>query len=285
MNKRILNDTFFNRMIHLCTGWSRMTQSMSTHSLFTVAPVLRCDRRELTERSRERKTSIRAKSNDPMTTNTIKQKFAQIRSRSATFGWKIINDWSFSLSSLLAYNLLISLLPMILCIFAVASLVFANDPDTMAEIRSRLLNAFPKAGLTEVLDALLASLSKQAGLVFIISFIVAIFTSSRLFIAIDDVLTIIYRIRERTILNQNIQAIKMLLAFVILTPFIIIVSSIPAVIRSNQIFYQFLISLFTGAVSFLLLNIIYRLVPLRKISWRNTYVERTSTSFSNSISV
>lgn len=214
-----------------------------------------------------------------MTTNTVKQKFAQIRSQSATFGWKIINDWSFSLSALLAYNLLISLLPMILCIFAVASLVFGNDQDTLAEIRRRLLNAFPEQGVTEVLDALLASLSKQAGLVFVVSFIVAIFTSSRLFIAIDDVLTIIYRIRERTILKQNIHAIKMLLAFVIFTPFIIIVSSIPAVMKNNQNFYKFLISLLTGAVSFVLLNIIYHLVPSRQISWRNTYVERTRTSF------
>ena len=208
-----------------------------------------------------------------MSTSNIKQKFDHFRSRSATFGWKLINDWSFSLSALLAYNLLISLLPLVLCIFAVASLIFGNDPTTLATLRARLLDAFPQQGLIEVMDALLKSLSNQAGLVFIVSLVVSIFTGSRLFIAIDDVLTIIYRIRERTILNQNIQAIKMLLAFIVLTPFIIIFATVPAVMKNNEYFYHFLIPLLTGALSFVLLNIIYRLVPQRKISWSNTCVD------------
>jgi membrane protein len=130
------------------------------------------------------------------------------------FGWKIIYDWSFSLSALIAYYLLISLLPLILSMFAVVSLIFGDNIKFQNQMRDRLIKAYPEGGLNDVLNALLNSLSKQAGLVFIISFIISIFTGSRLFIGFDDVLTIIYRIRERTILDQNILAIKMILAFI-----------------------------------------------------------------------
>ena len=124
--------------------------------------------------------------------------------------------------------------------FAVVSLIFGNDAKFQKQIRDRLIKAFPEQNVSDVLDALLNSLSKQAGLIFVISFIVSIFTGSRLFIGLDDVLTIIYRIRERTILNQNILAIKMILAFITIMPFIIIFSSIPAIMERHESFYQFL---------------------------------------------
>jgi len=188
------------------------------------------------------------------------------------FGWKIINDWSFSLSALIAYYLLISLLPLILSMFAVVSLIFGNDPKFQNQIRDRLIKAFPEQGLIDILDALLGSLTKQAGLVFIISFIVAIFTGSRLFIGLDDVLTIIYRIRERTILNQNIHAIKMLLVFITLATVIIICLSVPAFVTRDPTFYKFLTISLSALFVFILYVFIYYFVPQRKMNWSRMYV-------------
>jgi membrane protein len=204
-------------------------------------------------------------------TNT-KQTLKRINDKLTLFGWKIIYDWSFSLSALIAYYLLISLLPLILSMFAVVSLIFGNDPKFQNQIRDRLIKAFPEQGLIDVLDALLNSLSNQAGLIFMISFIISIFTGSRLFIGLDDVLTVIYRIRERTILNQNILAIKMILAFIIIMPFIIILSSIPAIMERHESFYQFLTTIFSGILSFILFQLIYIILPKRQMSWKHTYV-------------
>ncbi|CAF1164862.1 unnamed protein product [Adineta steineri] len=195
----------------------------------------------------------------------------KVRGKLSLFGWKIIYDWSFSLAALIAYYLLISLLPLILSMFAVISLIFGSDAQFQTQIRDRLIKAFPEEGLADVLDALLASLSKQAGLVLIISFVISMFTGSRLFVGLDDVLTIVYRIRERTILNQNILAIKMISAFVIIMPFIIIFSSLPAILQKHESFYQFLTVLSSGILSFVFFQLIYIILPKRPMSWRNTW--------------
>ncbi|CAF4696423.1 unnamed protein product [Rotaria sp. Silwood1] len=206
-----------------------------------------------------------------MSLDNTKVNFNRISAKLSLFGWKVIYDWSFSLAALIAYYLLISLLPLILSMFTVVSLISSNDINFQNQIRERLLKAFPEQGLSDILDPLLNSLSKQAGLVFIISFIVSIFTGSRLFIGLDDVLTIIYRIRERTIINQNILAIKMILAFITIMPFIIICSSMPAIMQEHESFYQFLTTVFSGIFSFIFFQLIYIIVPKRKMNWKHTW--------------
>lgn len=206
-----------------------------------------------------------------MASTTTKLNLNRFNDKLSLFGWKIIYDWSFSLAALIAYYLLISLLPLILSLFAVVSLIFGNDVKFQNQLRDRLIKAFPEQGLSDVIDALLNSIAKQAGLVFTISFIVSIFAGSRLFVGLDDVLTIIYRLRERTILNQNVLAIKMIIAFVIIMPFIIIFSSMPAIMERHESFYQFLTTLFSGILSFILFQIIYLIVPKRQMTWRHTW--------------
>jgi len=208
-----------------------------------------------------------------MSQSNTKLNLKQINDKLCLFGWKIIYDWSFSLSALIAYYLLISLLPLILSMFAVVSLIFGSDPKFQNQIRDRLVQAFPGPGIADVIDALLNSLAKQAGLIFLISSIVSIFAGSRLFMGLDDVLTIIYRIRERTILNQNILAIKMILSFIIIMPFIIILSTIPAIFERHESFYQFLTTACGGLLTFIFFQLIYIILPKRQMTWRHTYVE------------
>lgn len=195
-----------------------------------------------------------------------------LRYKFVRFSWKLIFDWSFSLSALIAYYLLISLLPLVLCIFAVVSLIFGENPKFQNQIRDRLIKAFPEQGLTEIVDALLNSLHQQAGLVFIISFIISLFTGSRLFIGFDDVLTIIYRIRERSIVEQNILAIKMIAAFVVIMPFIIIFSSIPALMAQDESVYQFLSTVLGTLFTFIFFQIIFYILPKRRMALKNTSV-------------
>jgi membrane protein len=186
------------------------------------------------------------------------------------FAWKIISDWSFSLSALIAYYLLISLLPLIVSMFAVVGLIFGENDKFQHQIRDRLVKAFPEPGLSEVIDSVLNSLAQQAGLLFVLSFVVALFTGSRLFIGFDDVLTIIYRIRERKVVEQNMLAIKMIVAFVTIMPFIIICSSIPAIMQRQESFYQWLTVLVGGLFAFLFFQLIYLILPKRRMTWKHT---------------
>lgn len=214
-----------------------------------------------------------------MLPNNRKVNFNRIHTKLSLFGLKVIYDWSFSLSALIAYYLLISILPLMLSMFAVVSLMSSNDIRFQNQIRDRLITTFPEPGLIQLLDTLLNSLSKQAGLIFAISFIVSLFTGSRLFIGLDDVLTIIYRIRERTIINQNFLAIKMILTFITIMPFIIIFSSIPAIMQKHELFYQSLTVTLSCVLSFIFFQLIYIIVPKRPMKWKNTYVENLITCF------
>jgi uncharacterized BrkB/YihY/UPF0761 family membrane protein len=211
-----------------------------------------------------------------MSVNNTKSKFDQMRTHLSGFAWKIVYDWSFSLSALIAYNLLTSLLPLMLCLFAVASFLFADNPDVLTNIRGRLVKTFPDQGLSNAADTLLKSLSKKAGIIFLITFIVSVFTASRLLIVADDVLTIIYRMRERPVLAQNIHAIKMLLAFIILMPAILLCSFAPAILTGSEQYYQVGTTLSGGLFGFILFELIYYYVPKRQMYWRDTYVESFS---------
>jgi uncharacterized BrkB/YihY/UPF0761 family membrane protein len=209
-----------------------------------------------------------------MQISTVKSNLKEFHGEISRFGWKIITDWSFSLSALVAYYLLISLLPLVLSMFAVVGLIFGSDIKFQNQIRDRLIKAFPEQGLTDVVDALLNSLSQQAGVVFIVSFAVSLFTGSRLFIGLDDVLTIIYRIRERNIIEQNLLAMKMILAFVTIMPFIIIFSSVPAIIQQQEAVYQSLSLVLGTLFSFIFFQLIYFILPKRRMLWKNTYVKQ-----------
>lgn len=202
-----------------------------------------------------------------MSAGNWKEKFARFRISIAGFFWKTINDWSLSLSALIAYYMLISLLPILLSIFSIAVMAFGNDEAMINKTLTNLVNSFPNQEFDTLLSTLANSVRKQAWVVFIISFLVSIFTASRLFIGIDDVLTIVYRTRERTILQQNIHAIRMLLLLFILMPVIIISGSITAFLKANKNVYYFLITFLNGIFTFLLILLIFYFVPKPKMRW------------------
>lgn len=206
-----------------------------------------------------------------MLARTTKPRLDLTKAHLSQFGWKIIHDWSFSLAVIIGYNLLVSLLPLLLSLFAIATLVFS--PAVLESIRTRLVQAFPNENLGQGVDTLLKSLSNQAGLVFFISFCISVFSGSRLLIAIDDSLTIIYRVRERPAVAQNIHAIKMLLIFIILIPVIIITSALPAIFISGEEYYQLGTTASSVLFVFILFELLYYYVPKRQMYLDNTYVK------------
>lgn len=69
---------------------------------------------------------------------------------------KFFNDWSLDFSAMLAYNLLIALLPIAVAIFGILGLVLKNHPDTQREVKEKIIHLFPadnttQAGIQQVL--------------------------------------------------------------------------------------------------------------------------------------
>ncbi|HEY7983393.1 MAG TPA: YihY/virulence factor BrkB family protein [Ktedonobacterales bacterium] len=201
------------------------------------------------------------------------------------FWKKINNDWVFNLSGLLAYNLLMSIFPILLSLLAIAGFVLGNlSPDVYARLTGSLGGAIPNGG--GVVRAVSRQLTHSAGLLLVIGLLAALFTGSRLFITMENCFAVVFRLRSRDPIRQNLMAFGMLLIFVLLAPVITLGTVIPAAIlralgsTGHSALWGFatqvlglLASVIVAAVLF---AAIYVVVPNRPVRfreiWRGTLV-------------
>ena len=145
------------------------------------------------------------------------------------FWTKTSNDWVFNLSGLLAYNFLMSIFPILLVLLAVAGLILGNlSPATYAQFQHDLQTALPQGGT--ILSVAANNLSRSAGVLFVVGLVTALYAGSRLFVTIENCFGIVFRLRSRTFLRQNVMAIGMLLLYAILIPVVALASIIPSAI-------------------------------------------------------
>src|SRR5512146_938182 len=126
----------------------------------------------------------------------------------AHFWQKLSNDWIFNLAGLLAYNFLMSIFPILLALLAIAGALPGGASGTGGVI--------VKVALT--------NLQRQAGALFVVGLVMAIFTGSRLFVTIENCFGIVFRLRGRNVIRQNIMAIGMLLLYIVLVPIVFLAS-------------------------------------------------------------
>jgi len=196
------------------------------------------------------------------------------------FFQKFQHDWSFVLSGMLAFHLLIALLPMAIILFGILGLILGNNLNLQNRFKNNLINTFPPKindSLREIINLAFDKLYHDAGIILIFGIFFAIIGCLRLFIAIDRSLTIIYRLEERKFLKKYFLALKMLFLFLILIPLMITASSIPSILLNNipnagarfgTYILGFLISL---SITFLLFEIIYFLIPNKKMTFKQTW--------------
>ncbi len=131
--------------------------------------------------------------------------------------------------------------------------------------------------LCQVVDLAFDQLLEDAGAILAIGIIFAMFGSSRLFVAIDKCMTIIYRLPERTFLRQNLMALGILFLFIIVITLMLAASSVPSALmniipggggRFGVFMAGILISL---SIAFGLFLFIYWLIPNKKMSFRKTW--------------
>lgn len=212
------------------------------------------------------------------------------------FWTKFNNDWAMSFAGLLAYSLLTAMLPIAIAIFGAFGLVLGSQSSYTRNLAHQLANVVPRTPSTtvpaaeEVIKLALVQLSNSAGYILLIAILLAFFGGSRLFIAIENCLDIVYRVRPRTALRQNMMAFGMLLLFIVLIPIMIFASSAPTFVLSflsnypllqeipfwhaiatNGIIVYLVGILGSLIVGFILFESIYVVVPNQRISWRNSW--------------
>jgi YihY family inner membrane protein len=215
-----------------------------------------------------------------------------------TFMTKFSNDWATSFASLIAYSLLTAMLPIAVALFGILGLVLGSNSGLTSTIAHDLASIVPQTSTSsssptatqQAIELAVQQLNKQAGFLLIIAIALAIFGGSRLFITLENCLNIVYRLRPRKAIKQNLMAFAMLILFIILIPLMVFASAAPTVILSvvsnvpglsaipffstvaRSPILGYLAGLLGGfIVAFILFEAIYFVVPNQKISWRNSW--------------
>ena len=196
-----------------------------------------------------------------------------------SFITKFNNDWVMNFSGMLAYNLLLSIFPIIVAIASIFGLILGTSART--SIVTSIVKVLPNRVSPDLVTNALIQLNKSSGILGILAIILAIFFGSRLFIVIEGCFSIIYHVRQRTLIRQNLMAFGMLLIFVILIPIMIFASSIPT-LAASLLKYTFIgqngfvagiAGILGGLVAcFLLFEAIYFIIPNQKISLRHSWL-------------
>lgn len=205
----------------------------------------------------------------------------QARARPLTQFWgKLNEDWVPNLSGMLAYNYLTATAPLALVALAIAGISLGSTSPATFNTFVESLAAHLPAGGKQLVAGALTALSQSASALLVIAVVTAIFAGSRLFIALENCFSVIYRLRSRDTLPQNLVAVAMTLLYAILAPL--------AFIATGQLSGLFGLITLTGAasggagdvlsyleglaagvlVAFILFFAMYLFVPSWRRSWR-----------------
>lgn len=193
---------------------------------------------------------------------------------------KFHHDWSVVLSSMLAFNFLLALLPMAMVFFGILALVLGHNLPLQNRVKASIVNAFPpkaNEGLREIINVAFDKLYHDAAIILSFGIFFAVLGCLRLFVAIDRALTIIYRLEERKFWKKYLLAVKMLALFLSLLPLMLVASSMPSVLLGvipnvAGRLGTYVLGLVTSlALTFLLFEVIYVFTPNRKMTFQQTW--------------
>lgn len=199
---------------------------------------------------------------------------------------KFNNDWVMNFSAALAYNLLMAIFPIAIAVLAILGLVLGSlNHQAFNNLTAQMMHAFPGTlSSPGVIESITKQLNRDSGILGIIAIVLAIFNGSRLFILIEGCFGIIYHVRQRKVIRQNLMAIGMLILFIILIPIMVFASSLPTIavtvlqrtslsgLFSNG-FTAFLVGIIGSFIaSYILFQAIYLVVPNQHISFRHSWL-------------
>ncbi len=215
--------------------------------------------------------------------NKVKRKASPL----LNFWMKVGNDWTPKFADMLAFNFLTSIFPLLLVILAIAGFVLGRiSPGAQLQLQHAIAGALPASIGGTVIAGVMKNLNRSAGLILVLGILGAIVSGSRLFIAIENCSGIIFRLRGRDAIHQNIMAIGMTLLYVVLVPLIFAASTLSGAllhligfqtVRGVGSILAELVGLAVGyLVAVVLFGAIYIVVPNRPVkiseAWRGALV-------------
>jgi membrane protein len=203
------------------------------------------------------------------------------------FWKKASNDWIFNLSAMLAYNLLMTIVPILAMLLSIFGLVLGSlSPATEQQFITSITNGLP--GGQTFIQAALKRLAQSSGWLAVLTIILSAWFGSRLFITIEQCFGIIYRLPARKFIRQNAIALLMMLIFVVLIPILLAVSSAPSFLSSafvdkllpNATATRIWLAVATAIAGFIVASalflVIYAVVPNRPLrvhdAWRGALI-------------
>jgi YihY family inner membrane protein len=200
------------------------------------------------------------------------------------FFTKFSNDWVLNFSGALAYSLLMSMFPIAIGLLSILGFFLGSlGAQAQDQLIQTILHVLPSQNAisASVVQQINTQLAKNAGVLGIIAVILALFNGSRLFIQIEAFFSIIYHVRQRSVIKQNVMAFGMLFLFAILIPIMTLAAAAPAFILTilkptplGQIpGISIILSIVFGLiVAFILFWAIYTVVPNQHISPRKSWL-------------
>ena len=144
------------------------------------------------------------------------------------FWAKFNNDWSWNNAAGLAFNLILSIFPLVIALLALIGFFVGRlDPVAYHDLTTRKLHdLFPAVTSSQnIIQPALRQLTKDSGILGIFAIIVSIFNGSRLFMFLQGCFDLIYHVRPRNVIVQNALSVVMVLLFVILVPIMVAAGS------------------------------------------------------------
>ncbi len=202
----------------------------------------------------------------------------------AGFFTKTLNDWVPNLAGVLAYNLVMLMVPIALALLAALGVLGTSSIRTT--VIRQITSLFPGlSGQQNALDLASRQLGQASGLLSALAVFSAILFGSLLFVVIEGCLDIIYRVRPRPFVRQFLTAIAMFIVFIILIPIMVFASAAPSILFSSLANLPLLKSIPGGSfiflglggilggfiASFLFFEIMYLTIPNQKISWHASW--------------
>ncbi|MBA3823436.1 MAG: YihY/virulence factor BrkB family protein, partial [Ktedonobacterales bacterium] len=198
------------------------------------------------------------------------------------FWQKVTYDWVPQMAGMLAYSFLTSIIPLMLVIIAIGGFVVgAISPGSAQQLQNTIQSALPSGIGQQVVTGALNTLHRSAGLLLLIGVASALFSGSRLFVAIENSAGIVFRLRGRDGLHQNIMAVCMTLLYVVLVPLIFVASVVPGKLLHlvglptdagfGALVAQGLGIVVSIGVAFVLFVAIFIVVPNRPVTWKEAW--------------
>lgn len=196
----------------------------------------------------------------------------------AAFWIKINNDWIFNLAGVLAYNFLVTLFPLLLLLLGGFGVALGSiSPNAEQQFESAIAALLPGQTGQIIVAGIVSNLKSSVTLLLLIGLVGALLAGSHLFIILENCFGIIFRLRGRGFLRQNLMAIGMLLLYLIFVPVVFLGSLVPPLLRNllphsgHSAVAEVLIAigypLIALLVTSLAVGMAYAFVPNRPVGW------------------